>query len=405
MLLAALFALAATEGSAAIRSKRAIVAIAVFAALLLPQVVFIYRSTGKVRLEGKSAIIFALSDRIFTARASLEGDRPINAQVDEPSSSPNVDSWQPWQEKWASSAINTNLEPTGVWMRPNADVIRETRISLRSLAHIVRTAVRLNAPQFLETLSSKWFGAPFLPALALLGAVRRPWRHPRASSFLFVILVPATAVVATFSTIWAYPRFYFVLVPFLLIWVANGLVQVGEWSKASSATAGRRWFNPVLAAWIIPGMIGLAMLIYPIRAVRALYEFTAGSPYTLTDKQAGLWIGQQQAGPVTIMDLTVPLAFHADAQFVPFPYCNGALALRFLDSKEVDYVVLRRQEKFTKYYDEWLANGIPDSRAEFVRAFSGPDGEILVYRWHPADHHLPGQTDAYRTPGARRVGL
>jgi 4-amino-4-deoxy-L-arabinose transferase-like glycosyltransferase len=395
MMVAALFALIATEGPQAIRCQRAVVAIAVFAALTLPEVILIYRYTGKLRLEGKSAIIYAQSIRIFDARASLEGDRrSTGAQLDEPSPQPNAESWQPWPEKWAGHAINTNLEPTGVWMRPNADVIRETRITPKVLAHIVRTAARLNAPALLEQLSSRWLGAPFLPALALLGALRRPWPRPLASSYLYVMLVPATAVVATFSTIWNYPRFYFLLVPFLLIWAANGLVGFGEWTKASSAAIGWQGLGPVVFAYVIPGLIGLAMVIYPIGGVRSLYEFTVGSPLTRVDKQVGLWIAQQQKGQVRIMDLTVPLAFHADAEFAYFPYCSGDLALRFLDAANVDYVVLRRQEKFTKYYEDWLAHGIPDPRAQLVYLSSGANSpEILVYRWHRPDSALRESPD------------
>jgi hypothetical protein len=301
------------------------------------------------------------------------------------SSLPDEESWEPWPVKWASNAINANLEPTGVWMRPNADVVRETRPNPKLLAQIVRTAVRQNAPQFLEALSSKWLGAPFLPALALLGAVWRPWRQPLASSYLFVTLVPALAIVATFSNIFHYPRFYFVLVPFLLIWAANGLVQVGQWAKTSTAAA-RGWLNPAAAAWIVPGLLALGAIIYPVRAVRGLYEFFSDSSYTLIDKQVGMWIRQQQDGPVRIMDLQLNIAFAADEQFANFPYCSSDLALRFLDSAKVDYVVLRPHEKFTRYYQDWAANGIPDPRAKLVYMSSGATTDkILVYRWNRAD--------------------
>ena len=58
------------------------------------------------------------------------------------------------------------------------------------------------------------------------------------------MLVPATAVVASFSVLWIFPRYYFVLVPFLLIWAANGLVEIGLWTKASLAAAHWPWISP-----------------------------------------------------------------------------------------------------------------------------------------------------------------
>lgn len=76
------------------------------------------------------------------------------------------------------------------------------------------------------------------------------------------------------------------------------------------------------------------------------------------------------------------------AQYVHFPYCGAELALRFLDASKVDYVVLRRGEKFTEYYEDWLKRGIPDSRAELAYVSSGENaGKFLVYRWHRPDSH------------------
>jgi 4-amino-4-deoxy-L-arabinose transferase-like glycosyltransferase len=385
-LIALMFAFAATKGALAIKCKRAIAAIAMFAALSLPWVILVYRATGKIRLDGKSTIVFALDTRILSARANSDADhRSLGEQNDEPSSLPNLESWQPWQEKWASAAINTNLEGTGIWMRPNAEVVRQTHITVKELVQIIGKAMRKNAPAFLQQLSSKWLGAPLLPALALLGVLRRPWRRPLASSRLFVLLVPATAVVATFFALWTFPRFYFVLVPFLLIWAANGLVEFGLWMRASGAAAGWRWLGPGVSKYIIPGLIGLGAMIYPLKGVRALYEFSEGSPHSQMVEEVGLWIGQQQDHPITIM-ATIPLAYYAEARFVAFPYCSGELALRFLDAARVDYIVLRRSEKFTQYYEDWLMHGIPDSRAELVNVSSDADpGEFMVYRWHRAD--------------------
>ena len=124
------------------------------------------------------------------------------------------------------------------------------------------------------------------------------------------------------------------------------------------------------------------MIIYSVNAVRGLYEFLSDSSYTLIDRQVGLWIHKQQEDPVRIMDLQLNIAFEGDEQFVNFPYCSADLALRFLDSAKVDYVVLRPSERFTKYYQDWVTNGIPDPRAKLVYVTSGTNADqILVYHW------------------------
>jgi len=75
------------------------------------------------------------------------------------------------------------------------------------------------------------------------------------------------------------------------------------------------------------------------------------------------------------------LAFHANAQHVQFPYSDGAVAIRFIDSEKVDFVILRRDGKFTQYYEDWLTRGIPDSRAELLHVSPEIDKNYLVYRW------------------------
>jgi hypothetical protein len=133
---------------------------------------------------------------------------------------------------------------------------------------------------------------------------------------------------------------------------------------------------------IIPGLIGLATIISPVKAVRTVGEIAESALPTRVDKELGVWIGRQQDHAIRVMDLQLPLAYHAGAQFSHFPYCTGELALRYLDALKVDYIVLRRGEAFTKYYGEWMTQGVPDSRAEPVHLSSDADAKFLVYRWH-----------------------
>ena len=205
-------------------------------------------------------------------------------------------------------------------MRPNAEVIRETRITLKDRFTWSKRPVRHKAPAVVHQLLSSWIGPPFLPALALLGALLPPWRRPQAASRLFVMLVPVASLVAIFSALWDESRHDFVFVPFVLIWASNGLVEVGLWTKASSAAVGWRIVaRPVVSKYIIPGLLGLAIIIYPVKGVRILEGYFTSSPSSRVEKDVGLWIGHQQNHTVRIMDLSLPLAFHADAQWVHFP--------------------------------------------------------------------------------------
>jgi len=388
-LIAVVFAFTVTEGRTTVRCKRALAAFGVFLVLALPEIILIYESTGKVMLEGKGAIFFDVGTRTLSAEKSLEVSGRL-PDGHEPYSPPTAT----WGDEgmiygstaynWADYAIDAHLRGTGTGMRANADVIRETTVKPKELFYLLEEAVRHKAPVVAHRLLSSWLGPPFLLALALLGALRRPWRRPQASSRLFVALVPVTSIAAALSAPWDEPRYYFVLLPFLLIWAANGLVEIGLWAKASSTAVG--WnivASPVISKWIIPGLIGLAIIVYPLKSVRALPPFTSGSPSSRIEKDLGSWIEHQQDHRVRIMDLAagLPLAFHANAQHVQFPYTGSALALRFLDFAKVDYVILRRDSKFTRYYENWLTHGIPDPRAELLHVPPDAANKFVVYRW------------------------
>ena len=239
--IAVLFALTATEGGVNVKCKRAAYAIVVFLALALPQVIFIYNSTGKVLLEGKSTILFSSRVCILAAETKPEmAYVSAGGQHEVPSSAPNTDGGYPerWEEKWAMYGIDSNLDATGTAMRPFADVARETKVNLKDMLPLVAEGIRQNGPGLFRQLSSGWLGAPLLPALALLGVFCRPWQGPQASTRLFVMVVTAAPVIATFLIRWGDPRYYFIFVPLLSIWAANGLFEVGLWMRASSAAAG-----------------------------------------------------------------------------------------------------------------------------------------------------------------------
>ena len=405
--IALLFALTATEGGRTVRCKRVVAALLVFVALALPVAIFIYKSTGKVRLEVKSTIFFYTGKRILAAdtKPGVDYESP-GGQHEVPSSAPNVESWQRWEDKWAFYGIDSHLKGMGFPLRPHTEVISETKIRPRDMLVLIGKGVRQNAPIVFQRLSSDWLGAPLLPALALLGALRRPWRGPQASGRLFVMVVAVAPVLATFSALWNEQRYFFVLVPLLCIWAANGLYEVGLWTKASSVAVGWNVLaRPAISQCIVPGLVGLATIVSPVQGVGRVYVFVDSSLPSRVDKEVGLWIGHQQDHPVKIMDLSIPLAYHAGAQFTYFPYCAGDLALRYLDAAQVDYVVLRRGEKFTQYYEEWLTRGIPDHRAELMQPSSvaGAD-KFVIYRWHrngvgESLSSAPNQTQRVIVPG------
>jgi hypothetical protein len=391
------FLLLASTGPITFRVKRATFTLAAFLVFALPEIVFLGQSTGKLMLESKTRILFSYAGRRIVAAETRPGVDYVSdgGLRDTPTPEPDVEGGYPssWQEKWATYGIDPQLRGTGFAMRPWADMARETQLRIGDLIPLIVKGVRRNIPALFETLSSRWIGAPLLPALALLGLFRRPWRGRRALSRLYVLSITAAPIFATLFVLWGDARYFFIFVPMLCIWAANGLWGIGVWFQRSTAAAG--WnivARPVVSFGLVPGLIGLGLVGVSVKPAVSQYEFTDSGSAMRIEKEVGLWLKQRQGGPIRIMDLALPLSFHADVQqHVYPPYASGELALKYLDSERVDYVVLRRGRKFTKYYEEWLTQGIPDPRAELVQLPSAAASEkFVVYRWQRDDERLEG---------------
>lgn len=384
-----LFAFVALNLDYRTRVKRLACAILVFLVMAAPNIAFLYSKTGKLMLEGKSTILFSYGGgRMLAATRNPGAEFDSAGLQDVPTTAPDKSGGYPerWEEKWAFYGVNSEVQETGVAMRPFVDIAKKQRPNLRETLTLVGMGVRKNIPNLHHRLFSGLFGV--LPALALLGVFCRPWKAPHARPRLYFLFVSTAPVLATFFILWGDERYYFIFVPLLIVWAANGIDQVGLWTKASSVFAG--WRIPSHAAIsqvLVPGLVTAAAVVGPAHQVRSLYTFSDSAPAAHLEKDIGLWIGHRQNGAIRIMDLILPLSYHANVQqHIYFPYSSGEVALRYLDTARVDYIILRKDKKFTKYYEEWLASGIPDGRAELLKMPAELQSDnIIVYRWHRPD--------------------
>jgi 4-amino-4-deoxy-L-arabinose transferase-like glycosyltransferase len=369
---AGILAIALLFGLLIQRSKRVLAAMVVFLILVAPNAAYLYQKTSRIVLEGKSTLFYAFSKRIL----DIDKHQVISAVDGEPSPAPNVDSYMAWTEKWMYYAVDKQGRPIGTTVTEYPELFRATHITLVGLVRLVVTGLRMNAPSIFSTLNEGWIGAPVLPALALLGIVWLPWRT-QVRERLFYLCVCAAHVLTMFTYLWVDQRHCMIFTPLLLVWAAAGLVAVASWARESIRL---RWME-----YAVPVSIALVMITAQSVAIRKLWVFADGAKATAPEVAVGSWLGRQHGGPLRIMDQPLALAYHAGAEFTYAPYCSEAAAIRYLDLKRVDYVVLRRNLRYTHYYADWIERGIPDPRAERIdTSFISGGDKYVIYRWHPS---------------------
>lgn len=333
---------------------RGVLLLAAFLAVAAPYVGFLYQQTGRIRFEAKSPLNLAIDRQVIINGAEMMD---------------------------ASHGIDADLNDVGVWSRTNIDVIRSTKSDVRELAQIVMFKARRVMPQQAEVLTAgSYLGNPFLFVLALIGLFRRPWQGQHAIDQIYLFGIAGVGIAAMFGIYYVGARFFVVFVPLLAIWGANGAVELSRWVGETFRTT----IFPAAARMgpAVAGLMCLAALALSLADARNVYEIRAFNRDNLPILAAAEWVRRQGPANMTVTDGNSVIAFHADARYLPFPYADSALAMRYLRQRKADYVILREMMMRDRpYFADWWENGLPDPGAELVYRTRAPYwGEVRVYR-------------------------
>ena len=235
-----------------------------------------------------------------------------------------------------------------------------------------------------RTIFTEAFASPLLVALVVLGLFGRPWKRALTISqcyLLFVVLgVPGVALA---GSPFVDTRYLIHFLPAMIIWAANGIFLLFQWVGITMRLAGLE--APIARrSGIAAGLISSALLVMiASHGVRKVWDLTTFDYNSQFLKQAGRWLDTFAPGPKTVMDASTIVAFYAGASFIGFPYADGSLALKYIDKKRVDFIVLRDDWPSTiPYVKDWLENGIPDRRAQLIYRDNTERGRILIYKWN-----------------------
>src|SRR3984893_17129831 len=334
---------------------RSCLLLSTFLILAIPFVVWLSAETGQFRWQAMSSITLPI------AMPEIAGS--------------NVDQ--------VTLGISEQLEDLGVYNKSNLSVIKSNKFSFRDIIYIA-FANGLNELHKVPGTMSESFVSPLLVSLVALGLFGRPWQRALTISqcyLLFVILgVPCLALAGTY---FVDTRHILLFLPVMIIWAANGIVLLSGWASATMQLAGSE--GPIARrAGLAMGLTSAAILIMiATYGVRKVWDLTTFDYKSQPVKQAGRWLDALAPGPKTIMDGSTILAFHATASYVPFPYSDSSLALKYIEKKGINFIVLREEWLSpAPYIKDWLEDGVPDQRAQLIYCEKTQRGRILIYKWN-----------------------
>ena len=324
-----------------------------FVAVAAPYIVYLSVSTGEFRVEGKTIVNNELGRRQLSG---VESER-------------------------AAYEVTEHLEEKGVYMQSNADIARSSGSAnyYRMTLRLMQSSGVRNVVKVVKAFATDPFlGAPLILPLALLGLIRGAWTPARARGEL-VLLLAASGTLITLTTLIHYSsaRFYFPLIPLLVLWAAKGISELMRLARTRRLGFGGR------AVGALAFLALVSLFAFGADDTR-VFEADTG-PLNRQIRSAGAWLAALQ-GHKTVMDVGTTLAFHAGAKYVPMPYCDSRTALRYAEKKHVDFIVVRSRGSSRPYLQEWRTTGIHEHKVTLAHVSgSDPSNQVLIYRLDKPD--------------------
>jgi 4-amino-4-deoxy-L-arabinose transferase-like glycosyltransferase len=360
VLAAPLLVLLVVRGAVVGTGRRMIVAagsvLLVLLVLAAPYVAFLSVNAGQLRWEGKGTIICAIGQRMSSGLSYRE----------------------------ASYGIGEDLREEGIHLRSNRDVLRSGAMRITNPASAFATAryfansARRNVGRLYPLLSAeRAFGAPILSVLVLLGLFRTPWSRGRLAREAAILVLFGSALGVLLIGQELDFRHTLVLLVILILWASKGVDELAQWVEA---TMGALWSGfarcrPV----VVRGLIVVALCGAAAQALGGVGDFTQSGAAQL--KAAGLWLKQHDPGPKRIMGTGTVVAYYARGDLWYLPYADSSLALRYVESKAPDFIVLESGNA-RPFIDSWMNGGIPNREGKLIYAGgTGPRDRVMIYEW------------------------
>ena len=322
-----------------------------------PYLRFLYVHTGGVRWEGKWNLNYSIDYRMR------------------------------WGMNLTEAAYG--LGPDATVAGPQMDPFRFAAYTPypHSFAEKVKTLwaiAKLNGPVETRVVHDWALGGLLMLALALLGLFRKSWSRRRLFHEAIMICVVISIVFLAMTNCEVSLRHVLSLAALGSVWAAKGIEEFSKWSISFVCALKVGFLPPAKTVGrIIEVGLVLAIFAVALEGTRGNFLFSIEQSRYAYVKQACLWLKEFSPGPKRIACVGVIPTYYAEGTLISLPYADTAQALQYVDSMNVDFIVL--DSHWVGHFPElsdWMKHGIPDNRAQLIHAAGiDADNRIAIYRW------------------------
>jgi 4-amino-4-deoxy-L-arabinose transferase-like glycosyltransferase len=291
-------------------------------------------------------------------------------------------------------AVDKQLNDVGLSNQSDLAMIQKTKMSTGKALWLAAHGASVNVSRLLSTiLESRLFGGSIFVLLVGIGAISPAQDKAALARRGFLLAGCFASVLPLFSLHDFHDRFVFPFLTVLLPFAASGVTYAYRSIKsllaAGSADTSLQKLAYTAPAAAVAGLLVLAYLGIEAHAILHLDKDVRLPEQDITvqrgdtfAKSIGKEIRNFQVKDALVMDSTPAIGYYAGASDWPLPYCDGETALRYIEKKNPDFIVLEssRVDVFP-YLEAWLEKGIPDVRTQLVYQANAPDGRVAkIYR-------------------------
>jgi 4-amino-4-deoxy-L-arabinose transferase-like glycosyltransferase len=330
-----------------------------FGLLIAPYAAYLYVHTGSVRLEGKWDINYTIGNRLQE----------------------NMD------YSHAAYGVGKDFHTSGPLLDPDefAAYTPFPHSWHDSLRYLFRQPA-INRFDVYHQFESYMLGDPIVFVLAIIGLFRKAWSVDRLRHELVLLTMALSLLILMFTAQHIERRYAFPLIPLLTLWAAKGIDEVGQWTRSLIAawTTTARPLRLAVVLGVQTVAVG-SLLLIALHGSRELREFQVEQGTDLPTKRAALWLEKHSPGPKRVLSWDARFSWYADAAYLQFPNADPATTLRYIAAEKPDFIFLGAHYIApAPTTEEWLAHGIPDSRAHLIYSSYGDNGRLLIYEWLPS---------------------